>query len=298
MTDLPAPAYFVRIRPIYGDRYGYPSEELVLAPSGPIPAADPATSPDSKVQCVAAPKAPRKFSSKVEGAAVTLTWQPGAGEPAAGYVLQVGSAPGLQNILTAEFAATASWRERDRVQRRLRAQVGGDQHVRLELVGIGTHRLRRRRATPGCAPDSYTAGERRPGGVGVDGTNQWRACHPVPHRSGDARGAVRLRHSQARSGVQQRKHPSRSIHRHRSGWERDRVWPGFPASSGRRAVTPARSLQAPRPPPRTRRCFGTADFCHNAVPVGSLCASLHTPDNTVVIFRSFDRRKEFPSWQK
>jgi Fibronectin type III domain len=106
MTDLPAPAYFIRIRPLYGDRYGYPSEELVLAPSGAVPTPDPAAAPDSRVQCVAAPNAPRKFSSKVEGAAVTLTWQPGAGAPAAGYVLQVGSAPGLQNILTANFEAT------------------------------------------------------------------------------------------------------------------------------------------------------------------------------------------------
>lgn len=105
LTNLPAPTYFIRVRPVYGAAYGYNSEELVVSPGGTIPSGNPASVPGAAAQCVAPPGAPRQFSVTADGAAVALRWQPGAGESASGYRLQVGTAPGLQNVLIKDFAA-------------------------------------------------------------------------------------------------------------------------------------------------------------------------------------------------
>jgi hypothetical protein len=107
MTDMPAEAYFVRIRPVYETVYGPRSEELVIAPTDPIPAADPVGAAGPAGQCVAPPRAPRQFSASAKGPAVVLNWQKGAGDAPAGFVLQAGSAPGLQDVLVAQFEANA-----------------------------------------------------------------------------------------------------------------------------------------------------------------------------------------------
>lgn len=107
LTDMPASTYFVRIRPVFEAKYARPSEELVLSPSGPIPAPDPVPAQATAGQCVAAPRAPRQFRATADGAAVTLNWQRGAGEAPGGFVLQAGSAPGLQDVLVAQFDANA-----------------------------------------------------------------------------------------------------------------------------------------------------------------------------------------------
>ena len=106
MTDLPADTYYVRIRPVYGETYGHRSDELVVSPGGQIPAADPVAAFGAAGQCVAAPSAPRGFTASAKGSAVVLNWQRGAGEAPNGFVLQVGSTPGLQDVLVAQFAAT------------------------------------------------------------------------------------------------------------------------------------------------------------------------------------------------
>jgi len=107
MTDMPAATYFVRIRPVFGATYGHRSEELVVSPSSPTPPADPVDSFAAAGQCVAPPNAPRQFAATANGSAVVLNWQRGAGDAPAGFVLQAGSAPGLQDVLVAQFAANA-----------------------------------------------------------------------------------------------------------------------------------------------------------------------------------------------
>jgi hypothetical protein len=107
MSEMPASQYFVRIRPVFDRVYGQRSEELIITPEGKIPAADPVPATGSAGQCVAAPRAPRQFSGTARGSAVTLNWQRGAGETPAGFVLQAGSAPGLQDVLVAQFEANA-----------------------------------------------------------------------------------------------------------------------------------------------------------------------------------------------
>ena len=103
MTDLPAEKYFIRIRPFSGTSYKPSTEEVSVSPDRPV-------SPDVRVDsnaatgtCVTAPNAPRHLATAAEGAAVSLNWKRGSGRPAAGFVLQVGSMPGLQDLLTTQF---------------------------------------------------------------------------------------------------------------------------------------------------------------------------------------------------
>jgi hypothetical protein len=107
MTDLPAAAYFVRIRPLFGTAHGYASEELVVVPGSPIlPEPGGAAGPGGP--CAARPQAPRQFLASAQDTTVALSWQPGQGDPASAYVLQVGSAPGVPDAVAAEFAATVT----------------------------------------------------------------------------------------------------------------------------------------------------------------------------------------------
>ena len=108
MTDLPAADYFMRVRPVFGAKYGYQSEELRLRPLDTIPPADTIKPGTAAVQCVAAPRPPRQLAAMAKAPAVALNWQANAGEAPTGFVLQVGSAPGLQNVLVTEFAAQVS----------------------------------------------------------------------------------------------------------------------------------------------------------------------------------------------
>jgi hypothetical protein len=107
LTDMPAETYFVRVRAVYESAYGPRSDELVVAPNGPIPPAESVSSDATAGQCVAPPRAPRQFSASAKGSAVVLNWQRGAGDAPGGFVLQAGSAPGLQDVLVAQFEANA-----------------------------------------------------------------------------------------------------------------------------------------------------------------------------------------------
>ena len=104
MTDLPAEKYFIRVRPFSEASYRPSTEEVSVSPDRPV-------SPDARVDsnvaaghCVAGPNAPRQLGAVAEGAAVSLNWKRGSGQPPAGFVLQVGTMPGLQDVLTAQFA--------------------------------------------------------------------------------------------------------------------------------------------------------------------------------------------------
>jgi hypothetical protein len=95
-TDMPSPAYYIRVRGITGGVPGAPSNEETVAGTS-IPRLD--TSTNAAGACGDAPGAPRQFSTGATGTAVRLAWAAGSGSMASSYVLQVGSAPGLQNLM-------------------------------------------------------------------------------------------------------------------------------------------------------------------------------------------------------
>jgi hypothetical protein len=102
MTDLPADTYFIRVRPFIGTTYLPPTEEVQVSPERPV-APGARVSSSAVVPCVTTPSAPRQLHADAKGAAVSLNWQRGSGAPPAGFFLQVGTMPGLQNVLTAHF---------------------------------------------------------------------------------------------------------------------------------------------------------------------------------------------------
>jgi hypothetical protein len=55
--------------------------------------------------CVAPPAAPTEFGDQVNGTTVSYSWQPSAG--AAGYMLDLGSAPGASDVGTVSMTATS-----------------------------------------------------------------------------------------------------------------------------------------------------------------------------------------------
>jgi hypothetical protein len=103
MTDLPADTYFIRVRSLVGATYGPPSEEVTVSPERPVSPGAPANPGDAGVPCVAAPNAPRQLHATATGAVAALNWQPGSGDAPSGFFLQVGTMPGLQDLLTAQF---------------------------------------------------------------------------------------------------------------------------------------------------------------------------------------------------
>jgi hypothetical protein len=107
MTDLPADKYFIRIRPVRssagGLTFGHVTDEAVVVPGRSIRPVTRGNPRDAASSCATAPGAPRQLSPKAQGNAVTLNWKPGAWDAPAAYFLQVGSSPGQQNVLTAQF---------------------------------------------------------------------------------------------------------------------------------------------------------------------------------------------------
>jgi hypothetical protein len=93
---MPSIEYYVRVRAIVGGVPGPASNEEVLLGSA-FPRAGSST--DATGSCGDAPGAPRQFLAGANGTAVNLSWAPGLGSPASTYILQVGSAPGLQNLM-------------------------------------------------------------------------------------------------------------------------------------------------------------------------------------------------------
>jgi hypothetical protein len=96
-TDLPSAAYYIRVRGIVGGVPGSVSNEEVVPGTG-FARLDASTDAAGG-GCADAPGAPRRFNAGAEGANVQLSWQPGNGSSASSFVLQVGSAPGLQNLM-------------------------------------------------------------------------------------------------------------------------------------------------------------------------------------------------------
>jgi hypothetical protein len=102
-SNVPSANYFIRVRPMIGGVPGGTSNEVVVASAG-LPLLDTMTDAAGG-QCVDGPGAPRHFTSGANGTAVHLAWQPGTGATASSYLLQVGSAPGLQNLMTVPLPA-------------------------------------------------------------------------------------------------------------------------------------------------------------------------------------------------
>ena len=96
MTDRPVPAYFVRVRPMAGTTFGTASNEVSVVPRT-VPVAMEEVSPTF---CSTPPRTPRSFSALATGAQVSLSWQRGLGDPPSGYILDVGTAPGLADMMT------------------------------------------------------------------------------------------------------------------------------------------------------------------------------------------------------
>jgi hypothetical protein len=111
MTDMPAETYFIRIRPVIGTTpgvsYGYASDEIEVRPERPVWPSAPANA-GVAAHCAAPPKAPRQLIAAAQGSAVSLNWTPGSGELPVGFVLHVGTSPGLQDVLTTDFPGSVS----------------------------------------------------------------------------------------------------------------------------------------------------------------------------------------------
>jgi fibronectin type III domain protein len=105
MTDLIVPAYFVRVRPVAANgSFGVTSNEVALTPNLIVPGNEE----PPPGNCSAPPGTPRRFISNAIGSAVTLTWQRGVGDAPSGYLLEVGTAPGLRNLMTVPLGPAPS----------------------------------------------------------------------------------------------------------------------------------------------------------------------------------------------
>lgn len=81
---VPDGVYYVRVKAIVTGIAGPASNETtVIVRNAP---------------CTGSPGAPHSLAARVNGAQVDIAWQPGPGDPASGYLLEVGSAPGLSDI--------------------------------------------------------------------------------------------------------------------------------------------------------------------------------------------------------
>jgi Fibronectin type III domain len=103
MADLPAETYFIRVRPFAGTTYRPVSEEVNVSPDRPVPPGAP-VNPSAAGRCGGAPKAPRQLNANARGAAVSLEWKRGPGDAPASFLLQVGTQPGLEDVLITQFA--------------------------------------------------------------------------------------------------------------------------------------------------------------------------------------------------
>ena len=95
-ATFPSAAYYVRVRAVISGVPGAPSNEEVV-PGGGMIVDRPTDAPAG--QCTDVPGAPRQFSATANGTSVHLAWQAGTGAAPSSYLLQVGSAPGLSNLM-------------------------------------------------------------------------------------------------------------------------------------------------------------------------------------------------------
>jgi predicted phage tail protein len=90
-TDVPYGVYYVRVRAANGTGDSNPTPEFVVAPPGTA-------------------QAPLDLSSAGEGSTATLSWtQPPGSETPAGYIIEVGSDPGLSDIATIRVGNVTSF---------------------------------------------------------------------------------------------------------------------------------------------------------------------------------------------
>jgi hypothetical protein len=106
MTDLPADKYFIRVRAVRssagGLTFGHVTDEAVVVPGRSIRLVTRGNPRDAS-SCATAPGAPRQLTPNAQGNAVGLNWKPGVWDAPSAYFLQVGTSPGQQNVLTAQF---------------------------------------------------------------------------------------------------------------------------------------------------------------------------------------------------
>jgi hypothetical protein len=152
-SDMPSTSYHVRVRGMVGGVPGAASNEEVVAGSA-FPRLDAST--NAAGNCGNPPGAPRQFTAGANGAAVHLGWQPGSGSSAASYLLQVGSMPGLYNLMLVPFP--------------------GSQHSLDATAAFGSYALRLM-ATNDCGPSIW--GAEAILNVGVSGASA-SASGPTP----------------------------------------------------------------------------------------------------------------------
>ena len=100
-STLPSVVYYVRVRVINSGVPQGASNEAVVA--GNALSSARVSTDIAGTQCTDAPGAPRQFTASAAGSSVRLGWQPGNGAAPSSYLLQVGSAPGLQNLMLVPF---------------------------------------------------------------------------------------------------------------------------------------------------------------------------------------------------
>jgi hypothetical protein len=154
-ATFPSAAYYVRVRAIVGGVPGAPSNEEVV-PGGGMIVDRPTDAPAG--QCTDVPGAPRQFSATANGTNVHLAWQAGTGAAPSSYVLQVGSAPGLSNLMVVPLpggqtalsanAANGFYALRMLAMNSCGASVWGAE----QLLAVGMPSTPGSGATPGTAP--------------------------------------------------------------------------------------------------------------------------------------------------
>jgi hypothetical protein len=100
------PVYFIRVRSVTPGGFGPVSNEVAIVPalSAPLSENPPPAG------CVAPPGAPRRFFATMQAGLANLTWDRGPGDPPSGYLLEVGTSPGLRNLMTITLGELSSLR--------------------------------------------------------------------------------------------------------------------------------------------------------------------------------------------
>src|SRR5262249_8900376 len=95
VQNVPAGAYFVRVRARNSVGTSGPSNEILVTVAGR--------------SCTGPPAAPSQLISNVSGSSVTLNWAaPGSGCAPTGYLIQAGSAPSLSNLANVNTGSSAT----------------------------------------------------------------------------------------------------------------------------------------------------------------------------------------------
>lgn len=93
IQNLADGTFYMRVRAIRGGVAGDASREARVTISG------------GAAQCGAAPASPTGFVATSQGSLAVLSWQPGGGDAPTSYHLFVGSAPGLQDLMSVPLGA-------------------------------------------------------------------------------------------------------------------------------------------------------------------------------------------------